>query len=137
MTLFKHTLTRLGLSLAEAAAFLDVRLDTLKSWSSGRNPVPDGVWSTLAELAQKQEEAAQAMAEVWLETGEPDLVDFGLASDAHEAQSLGWPCVGAHMTVASIFWEMTGVEPNIVPRGSSLASAAASDIHDQTRKSKK
>ena len=32
-----------GLSTREAAAFLGTRHDTVKSWSSGRNPTPAGI----------------------------------------------------------------------------------------------
>jgi len=50
MELFQKSLQVCGLSQQEAAAFFDVRLDTVKGWCSGRKAVPDGVWSQLADL---------------------------------------------------------------------------------------
>ena len=49
-TLYAACLSRLGLSQAAAAALHGVRLDTVKSWSAGRNPVPDGAWDDLRSL---------------------------------------------------------------------------------------
>lgn len=58
MTTFASALRICGLSLQEAADYFDVRLDTVKSWSAGRNPAPDGVWMMLADLWQRIENAA-------------------------------------------------------------------------------
>ena len=58
MTTFASALRLCGLSQQEAAAFFDVRLDTVKSWSANRNPVPDGVWQMLADLWRRIEDAA-------------------------------------------------------------------------------
>lgn len=46
-TLYAACLSRLGLSQSGAAALHSVRLDTVKSWSAGRNPVPPGAWADL------------------------------------------------------------------------------------------
>lgn len=58
MTTFASALRLCGLSQQEAADFFDVRLDTVKSWSAGRNPVPAGVWDMLAGLWRRIEDAA-------------------------------------------------------------------------------
>lgn len=42
--------TLLGLSAPDLAALADVRLDTAKSWMSGRRTPPPDVWDTLAVL---------------------------------------------------------------------------------------
>lgn len=55
MTTFASALRLCGLTHSEAADFLNVRIDTLKSWSAGRNPVPTGVWQDIAELWRKIE----------------------------------------------------------------------------------
>ena len=60
MTTFASALRLCGLSQQEAADFFDVRLDTVKSWSAGRNPVPDGVWHMLADLWRRIEDAADS-----------------------------------------------------------------------------
>lgn len=57
-TTFAAALQLCGLSQSEAAEFFDVRLDTVKSWSAGRNGVPDGVWQMLADLWRRIEDAA-------------------------------------------------------------------------------
>jgi hypothetical protein len=65
----------------------------------------------------------------------PDMkaVELGLSVDDHEAQSLGWPTASAHATVIS---RMTALLPLdlidrivIVPRGSTVATAAAAEQH--------
>ena len=50
MTNFKTALQICGLSHREAATFLNVRPDTVHSWSNGRNPVPAGVLDQLSDL---------------------------------------------------------------------------------------
>ncbi len=58
MTTFASALRICGLSQQEAADYFDVRLDTVKSWSAGRNPVPSGIWDMLAALWRRIEDAA-------------------------------------------------------------------------------
>jgi len=59
-TTFAASLQLCGLSQQEAADYFDVRLDTIKSWSAGRNAVPSGVWDMLADLWRRIEDAADA-----------------------------------------------------------------------------
>ena len=129
MTLFAEILRGCGLSQREAADFLDVRIDTLKSWGSGRNGAPAGVLAALHELSSLQDNAANQVADIWQANGEPDEIEIGLASDDYEARTLGWPCVGAHKAVIRRVWEVlpTDVIIRIVPRGSTVATAAAID----------
>lgn len=120
-----------GLSQREAADFLCVRLDTVKSWSSGRNPCPDGVIDDLRDLVSKQARAAdEALAQVRTmitEHGSPDAIDLGEPLDDDDAQSLGWPCIGAWRGMAAriIAGAPAGLVFEIVPRGSTPATAAA------------
>lgn len=58
MTTFASAIRLCGLSQPEAAEFFGVRIDTVKSWSAGRNPVPAGVWDMLADLWRRIENAA-------------------------------------------------------------------------------
>lgn len=62
MTTFKAALSICGLSISEAADYLGVRLDTVKSWSQGRNSPPPGVWQMLADLYARIEDAADHAA---------------------------------------------------------------------------
>lgn len=48
--IFRHCIGVCGLTPQAAADYLDVREDTLKNWSSGRRPVPEGVFHQLGEL---------------------------------------------------------------------------------------
>lgn len=69
-TIYAACLSRLGLSQAEAAALHNVRLDTVKSWSSGRNPVPAGVWDDLRDLEDKIVDRSETIREIWEANGE-------------------------------------------------------------------
>lgn len=50
MTLFKSAIAICGMSQGEAADWLGVSPETVKSWCQGRRGVPDGVWDELAAL---------------------------------------------------------------------------------------
>ncbi|MFN3469959.1 MAG: helix-turn-helix domain-containing protein [Novosphingobium sp.] len=83
-TLYAACLCRLGLSQAEAAALHSVRLDTVKSWSSGRNRVPDGAWEDLRDLEAKIVNQSEAVRELWEDNGEP----LQISPNARDKQSL-------------------------------------------------
>lgn len=72
-TLYSACLARLGLSQSEAAALHGVRIDTVKSWSSGRNPVPQGVWDDLRSVEAQIAERADMMLEAWDKAGSPPI----------------------------------------------------------------
>lgn len=134
MTLFKLLCDRCGLSHGGAADFLGVRVDTVKSWSAGRNPTPAGVIDALRALYRKIERAAGevvSLAEARIKAGEaPAVLELGLASDDEEARSLGWPCVGAQAAALGIAAARLDLPVRIVPRGSTPATAAAADVRD-------
>lgn len=64
MSAFKSALGVCGLSQTEAADFLQVSIDTVKSWCSGRANPPRGVWQMLASLFQQIQDAADGAADV-------------------------------------------------------------------------
>lgn len=81
-TLYSACLSRLGLSLAGAASLHGVRLDTVKSWSSGRNPVPQGAWDELREYEAGIVDRSEAMIEAWEAQGQPAIeIDASEADD--------------------------------------------------------
>lgn len=129
-TTFTLLCGRCGLSQREAAELLGVRLDTVKSWAIGRNPTPPGVIDELrglyARITRAANEALKALAEA---KAKADKIEIGLASDNHEARSLGWPCVGAHAAVLGIIAAKSTLPVKIIPRGSSPETAAAADAH--------
>ncbi len=122
--------------MTEAAEFLDVRPDTAQSWWLGRRTCPNSVIDELIALSERQDVTAQEAASVVKAAverqGLPEDIELGLASDDHEAQSLGWPCAGAHAAV--LRKTIKALPPDlaslvrIVPRGSTVATAAA-EIH--------
>lgn len=126
-TLTTLLLDRCGLSHREAAAFLGVRLDTVNSWSSGRNPTPAGVVEELRGLYARIEQAAARMLALRAERSDVDAVEAGIARDDAEAQALGWPCVGAQRAMLGIVAAQLDVPVRVVERGSTLATRAAVD----------
>lgn len=96
-TLYAACLSRLGLSRAGAARLHDVRLDTVKSWSAGRNPVPQGAWDDLRRYEAAVLDRSKKLRSEWeaadsppieLNDSEADertlivLADFVLGTDA-------------------------------------------------------
>jgi hypothetical protein len=89
-----------GLSHREAAEFLSVRLDTAKSWASGRNGCRAEILEELRGLVQLQERAARETLAL-IAAGDADRIELGYPADDEEARSLGWPCVGAWAAMAA------------------------------------
>jgi hypothetical protein len=129
MTTFALLCNRCGLSLREAADFLGVRQDTVRSWSIGRRGAPASAIEELRALYAKIERAAgEAVAMARKARGA--TIELGIAADDHEARSLGWPCVGAQAASLGLVAARLGASVVIVPRGSTGATAAAADIHE-------
>lgn len=78
-TIYAACLSRLGLSQAEAATLHGVRLDTVKSWSSGRNPVPQGAWADLRQLEAAIVDRSEAIREAWEDAGETRDIEARVA----------------------------------------------------------
>ncbi len=117
-----------GLSHREAAELLGVRIDTVKSWSAGRNRAPAGVIAELRALHGRIEAAAGAAVRAIEATGAADI-EIGYPADDHEARALGLPCVGAWRAMAAIVVARTRGHARLAPRGSTPAGAAAADAH--------
>ncbi len=140
ITIFALLCQACGLSHREAAEALRVRLDTVKSWSAGRNRAPEPVLAELAALAAGIETAAaEVLARIedlevqaraaGIEKTESEL---GVAIDDAEAQALGWPCVGAQRAcIALVVARGTrrGYRFRVAPRGATVPTAAAADAH--------
>ena len=97
MTLFKLFLQSTGLSTREAARFLNVSPDTVKSWSSGRNNCPDGVLDEMSELINRQNRFAKEIMDIIEKKSGID--EIGYCTDDHEAQGLGLPTKSTHDAV--------------------------------------
>lgn len=108
---------------------LDVRPDTMKAWCAGKNPTPPGILAELRALHARIERAA-AEALATLSEAPPDaVIELGHAADDHEAQSLGWPGLGAQLAMLGIVVARLGRPARLVPRGSTIATAAAAEAH--------
>lgn len=127
ITTFALLLQRCGLSHRETAAFLGVRLDTVNSWSSGRNPTPPGAIEELRRLYRRIEHAAAQMITLRAQSGQLGGVELGLAGDDAEAQARGWPCVGAQRAMLGIVAARLDVPARVVERASTLTSRATAD----------
>ncbi len=136
MTPFPILLQLSGLSHQEAANFLVVRPDTVKSWSSGRRTVPQGAVDKLCGLIAAQDRAAgEAIAQIAELTepiaahGAPESVEIGYPADDYEASHLGFPTVSTWAAMAARVIVSANVKIILVPRGSTPATAAAADAH--------
>lgn len=120
-----------GLSHREAAEFLRVRIDTVKSWSAGRNAINAGALAELQGLIARQERAASEtlaqMRAMMAAHGSPDEIEVGYPADDHEARTMGWPCVGAWSAMFARVIAAAPAKIVLVPRGSTPGTAAAAD----------
>jgi hypothetical protein len=129
MTPYTLLVAHCGLSLREAADFHDVRPDTVKSWSAGRNPTPNGVLEELRVLTDTIATAADQAIEFLEGAPEDADIEIGFPADDHEARALGFPCVGAWRAMMGQVLASVERPIRLVPRGSTPATAGAADAH--------
>jgi len=128
-----------GLSNQEVAELLRVRLDTVKSWSSGRRTAPRGAATTLVSLWSRIDTAAEKAAALAIERMEtegetPECIELGVAVDDADAQQVGWPYASVHervvaLVIARLLEADDSLNIAIMPRGTTTATAAAADQH--------
>lgn len=91
-TLYGILLSATGLSHREAAALHGVKQDTVKSWSTGRNPANDGVIGGLAKIVENIQYAVDEISAKAREAErEESVIVLEIAGDNLEAKELGWP----------------------------------------------
>lgn len=93
MTLYAACLSHLGLSQSNAAALHGVRIDTVKSWATGRNRVPTGVWDDLRAYAGEIVAGAEDLA-----ARMPEKVD---RIEINDSEAAGTPLMAAAMFLLS------------------------------------
>ncbi len=101
---------RCGLSQREAAEFLKVRIDTIKSWCAGRNVAKPTVLAELRELYAKIQAAADKLAQnnerLLQLQGERKIeqraIVFGLAETDDVARAYGFPSQGPYMAAIGL-----------------------------------
>jgi hypothetical protein len=91
-----------GLSQQEAADFHDVRLDTLKSWCSGRRPAPVGAIDELKELSRDIMQAGKDVAALLKRTSKDGAFIVVLPRDDKDARACGFPSMTAQMRAIAI-----------------------------------
>lgn len=79
--------------------------------------------------ARIERAAAEAIAAIQ-QAPDGAEIEIGLASDDPEAQSLGWPCVGAQAAVLGLVVAALDRPVRIVPRGSTQASGAPVEVRE-------
>lgn len=85
-----------GLSMREAAAFLELNEHNFQSMWLGRRPCPPGVLRELRDLYGKIDRAAVKLAERIEAEAETADIELEVVPDDKAAQALGLPCIGAH-----------------------------------------
>ena len=136
-TMFKLVCESCGLTTREVARFLDAKIDTVKSWSSGCNAAPENVIEKLTWLAVCIDVAAREellrIEESRAGQGLPEKIEIRITADDAEAQTLGWPCAGTHRAIVRNVIELAPDDVKhrivLVPCGSTPATAAAADAH--------
>lgn len=130
MTPFRVLMNLAGLSQREAAAFLDISPSAVDKMSRGTRATPAGIVGDLRELIDRQEEAADNALDLIESRDDAVEIEIGYPTDDNEAQSLGWPCVGAWSAMAARVIAAIDRPVRLVPRSSTVATAAAIDAHD-------
>jgi hypothetical protein len=109
-TPFAVLIERCGLSQREAAEFLKVRLDTVKSWCAGRNTAKPAVLAELRRLYANIQGAAETLAQSnqrlltrQRERGIQQLgIVFGVAETDGVARVYGFPSKGPYMAAVGL-----------------------------------
>lgn len=119
-----------GLSLAETADYLNVSQKNVERWVDGVREPPEGVIKEMAELVALQTKAVDRQLSFMKANGVKQA-EIGYPVDAEEANSMGWPCIGAVKVVLGRI--IAGSDASIIlsPRGSTSGTAAAIDAREK------
>lgn len=129
-----------GLSLREAAEFCEVRFDTARNWDHGRRTPPNEVINRLHDLSSRVQFVATETLSNIRELPEPKEIIIGYAADDYEAQQppLNWTFASTQYAMLGILLSLMRPEELsrvvLVPRGTTIESAAAEDAHLQLKK---
>jgi hypothetical protein len=102
-TIFALLCERCGLSIAEAARYLETDSATIRAWSAGERPCTDAIIAQLRllyrQISAVAEQAMRHFVDFSQGQGAPAEVEISLAASDAGAQRLGLPCIGAHRAV--------------------------------------
>src|SRR5262245_32681196 len=105
MTAFSIMRERCGLSWAETAQFLNVPMQTVEEWASGRKATPKSVVIQLRALYRHVVHSGRELGErfrIELEQQAKRHVVIGIVGDDIAAQEHGFPCAGPHAAAVGI-----------------------------------
>ncbi len=131
MTPYALLLQSCGLSQSEAAEFHGVRLDTIKSWNSGRAPARPGAIAELRALYAQIVVAAENALGALRDVAGAAEIEIGYPADNDEARALGFPCVGAWRAMCGLVIVKLDQSPRLVPRGLTRSAASAIAAHNR------
>lgn len=86
-TIFANALSLVGLDQNAAANYLEVRLDTVKSWRSGRRKIPYDVWLEIAKLYSEIEKERDTAA-VEMEGNINDILKLNYVEEDNNENAL-------------------------------------------------
>ena len=140
---YRCVLTSTGMSVSEAATFHQTDEGIINKWIEGSEQPPADVMRSLSQLVCRMFESVEQVMDHVIEKAEavldgsdnyPDEIELGVASDDVEAQTMGWPTASTHETVIGMTAAQVlaiGIDVSVVPRGSTVTSAAAADAYDR------
>lgn len=108
-----------GLSQNEAAEFIhEVRLDTVKSWSSDRRPAPQFAVNQLQSMLRRIRATAENYVELLKNHSQGDVFIIGHAHDDSDARACGFPSLSVQMHSIAIAVALLpdDAEIRLVPR---------------------
>jgi len=124
-TNFGRLLKLTGLSTAEAARFLGVSHDTIKSWSSGRNGTPEPAIDALKALWLTIEQRATEVT-----TKATDQIELTEPATDREAQDeLQLPSVSTFNTSVALVVAKSDIRVVVIPRSTTSSKKVASPLH--------
>lgn len=136
-TLFNILRQECGLSLREAAEFCEVRFDTIRNWDYDRRTPPKDLLIKLHNLSARINFVAAESLNKIRELPKSETIIIGYAVDDHEAQNhpIQWPFASTQYAMLGVLFSMMTPEEllmvRLVPRGSTVESAAAIETHEK------
>ncbi len=120
-----------GMNSKETAEFLEVSIDTIKSWNVGRNDAPRHAIEQMKALYYQIEDRASAIIDAQEamidEIGSiPECVEIGIPGSDLEAQEVaGFPTVSTMLTLAALVSVGCDIPIKPVKRGSTVDTRGA------------
>jgi hypothetical protein len=136
-TNFSRLRKLVGLSSSEVAQYFEVSLDTVKSWSSGRNNAPEWALDDLRllwiDLERRAEMVVQQLYEAIKAQGAPpSTIEFGApATDREAREELDLPFASVFDTFIAIVMTRTDIPVVVVPRESTPLNRSAVEAREK------